>query len=60
MLTTTLVAYHQPVGVNILSEKFDEVLKALKPSRIIDKEINLIYGAKSDINESFYKFTWFP
>ena len=25
-----------------LSEKFDEVLKALKPSRIIDKEINLI------------------
>ena len=31
-----------------LSEKFDEVLKALKPSRIIDKEINLIYGAKSD------------
>ena len=30
-----------------LSEKFDEVLKALKPSRIIDKEINLIYGAKS-------------
>jgi len=36
-----------------LSEKFDEVLKALKPSRIIDKEINLIYGAKSDyITES--------
>ena len=33
--------------------KFDEVLKALKPSRIIDKEINLIYGAKSDyITES--------
>lgn len=31
-----------------LSEKFDEVLKALKPSRLIDKEINLIYGAKSD------------
>ena len=31
-----------------LSEKFDEVLKALKPSRIIYKEINLIYGAKSD------------
>tara|TARA_B100001939_G_scaffold180908_1_gene155904 strand:- start:224 stop:736 length:513 start_codon:yes stop_codon:yes gene_type:complete len=31
-----------------LSEKFDEVLKALKPSRLVDKEINLIYGAKSD------------
>ena len=36
-----------------LSEKFDQVLKALKPSRIIDKEINLIYGTKSDyITES--------
>ena len=31
-----------------LSEKFDEVLKALKPPSIIDKEINLIYGTKSD------------
>ena len=40
-------------NLTTLSEKFDEVLKALKPSRIIDKEINLIYGAKSDyITES--------
>jgi esterase len=31
-----------------LSEKFDEVLKALKPTRLIEKEINLIYGSKSD------------
>ena len=46
-----------------LSEKFDEVLKALKPSRIIDKEINLIYGAKSDyitenkLNDSLQYFS---
>ena len=46
-----------------LSEKFDQVLKALKPSRIIDKEINLIYGAKSDyvterkLNDSLQYFS---
>ena len=46
-----------------LSEKFDEVLKALKPSRPIDKEINLIYGAKSDyiterkLNDSLQYFS---
>lgn len=46
-----------------LSEKFDEVLKALKPSNIVDKEINLIYGANSDyvieskLNDSLQYFS---
>lgn len=47
----------------ILSKKFDEVLKAIKPPRIIDKEINLIYGSKSDyiteikLNDSLQYFS---